>query len=717
MRNDWFLRSRRRYFLDYHIDDWNDSLLAKYDPREFARACRDGGATAATYMANTHSGLLNWPSKLGGMMHPAFKGRDMLQETIDALHREGLDAIVYYVFGYVVDYWEKHPEARTVLEDGTADKQRVCLIGAKRFATCCFNDSGYRTQALAELAEICDSYDFEGVWPDMTFWPAVCYCENCKKRYRKETGKEIPRIINWKDKEFVRFVNVRKQWLREFCQEVTDTIKSRKPGMLLAQQSQTFTFDWIAGASPELADCYDWMSADLYCDRYGLSFSSKLFYALSRVKPFERVNCWNYPCIHEHVLTRTEDELNMIAYSTIMNDGALTIIDQVDPDGSVHRHSYEVMAKVFRNIERYEGVLGGVFRQDVGIYYSLSSNFDQEWNGRAVREVGRVFEYGKDETFTAGNAHMNLAANAAKTLTMFHVPYGIITKKNLKELSNYKVIVICNAAMMDEEEESAVEAFVRSGGCAYISKETGTILSDGTEVPQSLLSEMIGARVIGRWNEKKTYVSPSNEGKELFPEAFSRKYPVTIDDWQTKIEITDPEVQVLGTVTLPSEYPSEDHYDSLLTTPPGNYTDCPSVIEHVYGQGRVIYSSAALEKGEHRTQREVFFRTVRRLFSDYCTKLEGLPSVEITRFEKGSETVLHVLNHQAELPNIPIYQLEIRAKRYGRLVRRVKEVTTGDELTAQVQGDDLVISLPCLKDYTVIEMEYAAESSNGGLNG
>ena len=677
MRNDWYLRSRRRYFLDYHIDSWDDKFLSQYDPEIFARECKAGKATAATYMANTHSGLINWPSKQGGTVHPAFKNRDMLKETIDALHKEDLDAIVYYVFGYVVDYWEKHPEARTVLEDGNASKQRVCLIGAKRFSTCCFNDQGYHDHALAELAEICDNYDFEGVWPDMTFWPAVCYCENCQKRYFNETGKALPRIINWKDPDFVQFVNVRKRWLKEFCQEVTDTVKSRKPGMMLAQQSQTFTFDWIAGASPELADCYDWMSADLYCDRYGLSYSSKLFYALSNIKPFERVNCWNYPYIHEHVITRTEDEMNMIAYSTIMNDGALTVIDQIDPVGTVHTRNYEMMRRVFDRIEKYEPYLGGTFTRDVGLYYSLSSNFDQEWNNRPVREIGRVFEFGKDERFISANAHMNLVANAAKTLTMFHVPYGIVTKKNLKDLSAYKVLILCNTAMMDADEVSAIRAFVAAGGRLYVSKESGTISSDGVEVRASMLSDLTGACICGKTDSVKTYVSPAPAGAGLYPEVFSKAFPVTVDDWQTRIQITDENIKVLGTLTLPDVYPSEDQYASLLTTPPGDYTDEPAVIEHAYGKGKVIYTAAALEMGEHRTQREVFYAMIRKLYPDYCVLLEGTPSVEITRFDKKECTMLHVLNYQAELPNVPVHSLTFSVKLYGKKVRDVLRLPDG----------------------------------------
>ena len=431
MNTNWHLRSRRRYFLDYHVDGWSDVFLSKYDPEVYAQTCLDSGATAATFMANTHSGMLNWPSALGGTPHPSLKGRDMLKETIDALHKRGLDAVVYYVFVYVIDYWEKHPEARTVLPDGTVIRQSVGTREREhRFATCCINDPGYRAQALGELTELCENYDFDGIWPDMTFWPAVCCCPNCRARYIKETGADIPEIINWKDPGFVRFIRARQRWLVEFCQEITQIIRTKKPGIKYAQQSQTFVWDWMAGASPELADCWDWMSADLYSNRYGLSYSSKFFYSLSNIKPFERVNCWNYPNIHEHSITRTEDELDQIAYATIMNDGALSVIDQINPDGTIHFNNYRKIARVFDRIRPYEPYLGGTFVQDVGIYYSFYSNMDQSLNGRKLSETVFTLDPRRGMDILGGaHTHMSCAESAAKTLTLFRVPLLMCDKE------------------------------------------------------------------------------------------------------------------------------------------------------------------------------------------------------------------------------------------------------------------------------------------------
>ena len=707
MNTPWFERSRRRYFLDFHIDDWNDEFLTRYDPEAFAEACLQSGATAATFMANTHTGLLSWPSKLGGRMHKGLSGRDMLKETIEALHRRGLDAVVYYVFVYVADYWNKFPESRSVKADGNAQRQRIETdIGPHRFATCCINDPGYRKQALGELAEICDNYDFEGVWPDMTFWPTVCYCENCRGRYLKETGEELPLILDWQSPAFVRFVNTRKRWLREFCQEVTDTVKSRKPGMKLAQQSITFCWDWMGGASAELADCWDWISADRYGERYDLSYTGKLFYALSSTKPYERLNCWNTPGIHEHVITKTEDELRQIAFSTLMNDGALTIIDQIDPVGTIHTRNYETMGKVFKEMQPYEPYLGGEPRHDVGIYYSLHSNFDQSLNGTCMTQVGSDYEYGKENySSQAESCHMKCAANAAKTLVQNHIPYGVVTKKNLKELHQYQVMILSNVAMMDEAELAAFRDYVAKGGSLYVSKDTATITADGASNGDFLLSELFGVKALGHTKEITTYVSPTDAAAELYPAVFSRDFPPVVHDTQMRIECLNPDAAVLGTLTLPDVYPREDRHASILTTPPGRFTPQPALVENRYGKGRVIYSGALLEMETHQSQRQVFCNVIQRLKTrPFCVETNGPAAIEITRFDKPGEIFLHVLNHQAELPNIPVYDTEIRIPTNGKSIRRVSLLPDDTALESREAHGVLYITLPKLSNYALIRV-------------
>lgn len=97
-------------------------------------------------------------------------------------------------------YWDNHPEVRIVDANGDARKVIISSAGRpRRFSTTCPNEPGYRDFVVAQIEEISDGYEFEGVWPDMTFWPTVCYCASCRERYRREVGGEIPRVIDWMD--------------------------------------------------------------------------------------------------------------------------------------------------------------------------------------------------------------------------------------------------------------------------------------------------------------------------------------------------------------------------------------------------------------------------------------------------------------------------------------------------------------------------------------
>lgn len=135
----------------------------------------------------------------------------------------------------------------------------------------------------------------------------------------------------------------------------------------------------------------DWLSADLYGDRYFLSFFAKLFYGLSEHLPFEHINTWCYPNIFEHTLTGSVEELRLNTFGAFANGGAMVFIDAVDPVGTTHRRNYERVAPVYADLSTLEPYAGGQLSQDVGIYYSFENNIDVADNGRDVVEAGFSF--------------------------------------------------------------------------------------------------------------------------------------------------------------------------------------------------------------------------------------------------------------------------------------------------------------------------------------
>jgi hypothetical protein len=705
MTQKWHQKSIRRHFLDFHIPDWHPDFLSRFDPAGFAERVAAEKATAATVFANTHTGLCTYPTKAGAQ-HGNLRGRDLLGAMIDALHARGLDAVVYYCTIYTDWYWDLHPEARIVDAEGRSEKQLMPgFAHPRRFSTLCPNNSAYRSFVVAQLTEICTGYEFEGTWPDMTFWPGICYCHSCQERFRLETGLELPRTVNWENPVWVSFQRKRQEWLAEFAELVTSTIRNLKPGVSVAHQSHAFFGDWRLGASVRLADASDWLSADLYGEKYGLSFACKLFYGLSRFKPFEQINTWCWPNIFEHVVTRTEDEMRMTALSTMINHGAMSFIDAVDPVGTIHGRNYDTVARIYAEMAAYEAEFGGRFCQDVGIYFSYESAIDPQDNGTSVAALGHNFEPGRKPM--GENPHRKGAVSLGRTLMQNHVPYGILTKKDLGHLSDWQLIVLPSAIMLDAEEISALTEYVRRGGSLLASKTTSLLSTEGVRQDTFLLADLFGCDFGGETREIVTYLCPAPGRGELL-EPFTEQCPATLYDSQIIVRPREG-TEILATVTLPYTDPRETRYSSILTDPPGRHTFFPSLILNKVGKGRVIYAAGPIEGWEHDSQRQVLLRLVRLLaVRPFWVEVSAPKSVEVTLFlqEDRRRYLVNVLNYQSELPNIPVHGVTLRIRMDGRKASGVYRLPGKEPVPFERQGDFVELSLERLDDFEMIAVSF-----------
>jgi len=704
MTQTWYEQNYRRLLLDMHISALDERFMTQFDAQTFIQNALTANVKAVTFSANTHTGMCYYPTKVG-VEHPATKGKDLLKQMIDAAHSHGLDAIIYYCAIYIEDYPLKHPESMVVAADGTSQRMRMSSHGMpRRFLMVCPNNVAYRAFVVDQLTEICQNYDFEGVWPDMAMWPTVCYCESCQARYAAEIGGEIARVADWRDPVWVRFQKQRQLWLREFAQLETDTIK---PNATVAHQSQEFAGDWLFGASVEMAETTDWLSSDYYGDRTQLSFYAKHFYNLSKHKPFEHLNGWVYPNIHEHVVQRTEAYMRAILFAAVMNHGAPAFIDALDPMGRMDAKRYQRAGVVLREVEPYEPHIGGQFRQDVAIYFSYDAVFDMKDNGKPVMDAMYNFEPGKD--YGSREAHRNAAIHLARILAQYNIPFGVITKKQFADLSQYQIIIVPNMALITDEERAAFMRYVEAGGSLYVSKSTSIIDERGNLQSNFLLSELIGADYMGETQEVMTYVAPTAGHEHLF-ETFSAEQPVTVRGTQLMVR-AHAGTETVATVTLPYTDPKGTAYAAILTDPPGITTDYPSVLLHPYGKGRVMYAAGVIEGWDYDPQMDVFHNLLGLLQTrPFAFETDAPKAVEVTLFDQPerSRFVVHLINFPAELPPVPIYDIKLSIRLDGHTAVRVTQIPSGDTIAHTVVGDRVAFSAPRLDSYLMLAVEYTA---------
>jgi hypothetical protein len=186
-----FDRHRRQIHLDFHTSPFIPDVGVEFDARAFARTMKDAHVNSVTIFAKCHHGQCYYPTKTG-IQHPALKGRDLLGEQIEALHREGIRCPIYTTVVWEEDVAQKHPEWRQMTREGTfagwstSANQIDVQPGMWKFNNYLHPD--YQDYIEAHVRELCANYDVDGLFFDILFFaPNACWSEPSVK-FREKLG-------------------------------------------------------------------------------------------------------------------------------------------------------------------------------------------------------------------------------------------------------------------------------------------------------------------------------------------------------------------------------------------------------------------------------------------------------------------------------------------------------------------------------------------------
>ncbi len=679
----WFRTAYRRAVIDMHIPDWDPNFLSQFNPDQYVDCLVKSRAQSIVCYAQSHAGLFNYPTKVG-QPHGGLKGRNALGEVIERCHKNHIAVVIYT--SLIFDRWaaDHHPEWRMRTHDGA-------IFGAGgRHGLLCPN-SPYRDYVRRWVEEICTSFDFEGIRFDMTFWPGVCYCQYCKKRFSDEVGGDIPKTVNWLDEKWVAFQRRREQWLVDFAAVATGTVRRLKPSVSVEHQSSTYPLNWQFGVSADLTRQNDFLQGDFYGDSLQGSFVRKLLENLTPNRPFgfETSFCVE---LQDHTTMKSEPLLETKASAAMADSAAFIFIDAIDPIGTVNPKVHDRMGRIFDRLMPYYSHLGGRRVADVAVYYSLESKFNMSAGSRPVWQAD------------TSDAHTESSMQVARRLIANHLPFGVLTKSSLGRLAAYKVLILSNVNMMDEEEVAAIRAWVREGGTLYASGGTSVVDKRGRLQKDFMLADVLGVSLVkADWQNRVHYIAPTSDGQSSFVD-YTPKYPALTRGYGMDVKAHEG-TTVLATRTLPWPAPDPSKFASIHSDPPWQPTDRPEVVYSRFGKGRVIYCSGLLENipGLSGT----FVRLIRRLNDRYTFEADAPECVEVTLFEQPERKrfLLSLVNFQKELPNIPVEGIHVRVRSSDGTIRRVCRIPDGTSLPHDAQGDTVSFTVPRLETLAVLALE------------
>jgi hypothetical protein len=680
----WYADAYRRAVIDMHIPDWDERFLARFDAREYAERLVRSRAQSIVAYAHSHVGLFNYPTKVG-KQHAGQNGRNVLKEMIDACHARNIAVVLYT--SLIFDRWaaDQHPDWRMRTWDGKIQGE-----GGRHGVLC--PNSPYREYARSFTEELCRGFDFEGIRFDMTFWPSVCYCGHCRRRFADEVGGELPTTVDWLDERWVAFQRKREEWLVEFAALITGTVRRLKPAASVEHQSSTFPLDWVFGVTEPLAAQTDFLQGDFYGDALQGSFVRKLLEDLTPNRPvgFETSAAVE---LRDHTTIKPEALLEAKASAAIADHAAFVFIDAIDPAGTVNPLPHERMGRVFDRLKEYYPHLGGARVRDVGVYFSARSKFSFAGSGRPVGAPDRT------------NAQTDSLVAVCRALSGEHIPFGVVTSGSLRRLSGVKVLVLSGLNVMDEQEARLIREWVRAGGRLYASGAASLVDPRGRQGPDFMLADVFGVSLRRiQWQPREHYVAPTPAGQTFFG-TFDPQYPAFITS--PILELTaSPDASVLATTTLPWPAPDPSRFSSIHSNPPWERTDRPEVVRRRFGHGEVIYCASPIETVPALS--ETFVALLRALHGPFTLEAEAPICVEATLFHQPERHryVLALVNFQKDLPNVPVTDVRLRLRLPER-VRRVTRLPSGSAVRHPSEDGVVTLTVSRVETLAMLAVETA----------
>ncbi len=666
--------------VDMHIPDWNPAFLQEFSPENYAEMMALAGVDTAEIYAGSCLGLCNWPTQTG-YRHANTADRDILGQTVAACRKKGLNVVIYLNVWNRKAY-EEHPEWR-IVRLGNRDTWRMGI--------CCPN-TPYREFFLNLLDELNRGYDCDGLWIDMIGWfHDVCYCPDCRRRFRSETGySELPEQIDWDDPVWNTFQSCRMRWMEEFARDIRTQIKTVTPQRSLTLQCSSLLAGWFGGLNMGFLQQIDYLAADCYGDYYEQSAICKLFRALSVHRPIEFMvsRCEK---LTFHTTSRSQEDLETRGYASLANQAAFTLIDAIDPSGGLNRKFYDRVSELNRNLRHYaDRILPDAEPwADVAIYFSPESMMKIDGKTAAVKD--------SRATITEFNPLINLV----RILVERHLTFTFASSRDLDDLLRYPVLILSDCSHLADDECEAIRQYVAEGGRLYASGPTSLYDSTLGRLSDFRLADLFGCHAGNGFSEPLTYLEPVEHILPL-------EAPVQLSRPQVMLEPGTG--TTLATLTRAICQTEETvHFGSVLSNPPGEKMSAPALIHNRFGKGEVLYCGGVIEEERFHYHRQLLADLIRKLLNGRQVLYTNAPEcVEITVFEsrQKKQLILSLLNSAGDRPPV-LHDISVRlplSEDYR--VKSAVEAPHGAPVEFSRNDDSVSVSIGTLNKFTMLILEY-----------
>ncbi|MBR6736738.1 MAG: hypothetical protein IKL82_00015 [Clostridia bacterium] len=650
---------------------------------------------------------------------PKYKGmsreEDFYGDVCNYFHEKGGMVCAYNHFGGVVygDVGDLHPDWLHIDKDGKPYMWNdMHYLG-------CLNSDGLVNAMLVGIEEECSLYPTDAVYLDAPCWyVGVCYCENCKQKWREEYGEEMPAIEPKTSEAFEKFNALREKRIYNIVKSVHEiTQKHNIPLIINSRGQRTYEarmgnkeLNLLHAEGTNSGEGYRpkatiWHMSNLW--RYGES-EKGISYAYCPIGPYYNMRSHGT----DEALVSGMGEA-MFGTTPFLESATSYLFDTTGGDK---------LKIVCENIKNH-----------AHMYYRT----------QPVRDLSVVIS-ATTMVNVSGEESANLTKDAEGVVEMLskqgrHFDCTFDEQLSSERLKGYRALYLPNARYVNEHTEKTLKEFVENGGSVICGPEFSRCNSKNEFVNEYLLGDFLGVNfvAINDRTEIDKHVREYRESAKVYsyaavPEAYVKlvKDLPDLNASETPlIPISDQVVRIgrpvdmyyvkakaqEGTEVLAEFYlPAGGERGEDLEFPEGNP---PAITRKKYGKGYVYW--VGFKAGVNYMVKGML--DVKELISSLCDMACNGSVVKYTTpgavpcfYVEDAKGVryLHLVNITGPMHErsvmidkvAPLYETEFKV-RLDSEITSIKTVYGNKELPFTVKDGYAHFTLPKLEVYESIEIK------------
>lgn len=654
----------------------------------------------------------------GYQVYPGFENFDYLRTYTPLAHQQGIKVISYLnMHWYSYEFAEQHPGWEQITTTGQSYGRVNPLYG--NGTTFCVNTS-WRDWAFGLMKEAMKT-GIDGIFLDgPVIFPDCCYCAACQKKFKADYGVEIPQE-NWQNPLWKKFLEFREDSLAQFLKDSQSAIREINPeGVIFLNARNWGPSGWRCVCDIQKVGPYQTFNGAEAFFHYGRQqniYASLMTAKYLRAAGKPTVVFTHYMNGLWHYLFLPAGEVKLALTQTLAG-GANPWLAFINTSLKSQPAGNKPVKEIFRFQERHKEIYSNTEPlTEIGLLFSsrTSRYYLSRWE-----EIYTGSSAGKEENLImeqTGKKVLNWPARKKQTegmlsdsylgyfhvLTRNHFLFDILLDQDLqnKDLTSYKMLILPDAACLDEKSILKIREFVQQGGCLLTSFEAG--FYDGQGNYTETLFDLLGIDKV--------------EG--CFPVTTGENYIQVMEDYFSfpKGSLVERSPYALKVKARPNTEIPFFFLEPMVGSyvPLKGLSSYPALVINHYGPGKVVYFPEALGS---------FFGTSRMISAEKRivqalqkmneetlleTQAPATVSLEIYRQGKNNRLIVHLINNTVDdrpvKEFLPVKNIMLKLN-LPKEPREILVLRENKKLKTSFQSGKLILKISTLSTYEVIVIQF-----------